>query len=77
MSFSADKVNILKGGFSQRRFSSSKDPSESGEFSQLLFSFVERVRYVMVWKLCLRISGILKLSQASGHWKSDSAIFDV
>jgi hypothetical protein len=39
MSFSADKVNILKGGFSQRRFSSSKDPSESGEFSQLLFFF--------------------------------------
>ena len=30
MSFSADKVNMLKGAFSQRRFSSSKDPSESG-----------------------------------------------
>ena len=31
MSFSADKVNVLKGAFSHRRFSSSKDPSESGK----------------------------------------------
>lgn len=29
MSFSADKVNVLKGAFSHRRFSSSKEPSES------------------------------------------------
>ena len=32
MSFSADKVSHLKGAFSQRRFSSSKDPSESGTY---------------------------------------------
>jgi hypothetical protein len=61
MSFSADKVNVLKGAFSQRRFSSSKDPSESGEYYQLLFSFVQGVRYVMLWELRLRISGTLEL----------------
>ena len=32
MSFSADKVSHLKGAFSQRRFSSSKDPTESGMY---------------------------------------------
>jgi hypothetical protein len=31
MSFSADKVPILKGAFTQRRFSSSKEPSGNGE----------------------------------------------
>jgi hypothetical protein len=45
MSFSADKVNMLKGAFSQRRFSSSKDPSDSGE---LFFAFFwGRGGYVM------------------------------
>lgn len=39
MSFSADKVNVLKGAFSQRRFSSSKEPTESGEFGVSLVSF--------------------------------------
>lgn len=33
MSFSADKVSHLKGAFSHRRFSSSKDPTESGTYS--------------------------------------------
>jgi hypothetical protein len=56
MSFSADKVNVLKGAFSQRRFSSSKDPSESGEYSPLLFFSLERVCYVMFWELRLRVS---------------------
>jgi hypothetical protein len=34
MSFSADKVPILQrsGTFSNRRFSSTKDPTENGEF---------------------------------------------
>jgi hypothetical protein len=64
MSFSADKVNVLKGAFSQRRFSSSKDPSESGEYSQLLFFFTERVRYVMLWELRPRILGTLELQIA-------------
>jgi hypothetical protein len=46
MSFSADKVNVLKGAFSQRRFSSSKDPSESGQYC-FSCSFMEGVRYVI------------------------------
>ena len=33
MSFSADKVPVLKGSFSQRRFSTSKDPSGNGKIS--------------------------------------------
>jgi hypothetical protein len=37
MSFSADKVNVLKGAFSQRRFSSSKDPTESGMYPCCFF----------------------------------------
>ncbi|KAH7396808.1 hypothetical protein DE146DRAFT_657824 [Phaeosphaeria sp. MPI-PUGE-AT-0046c] len=47
MSFSADKVNILKGAFSQRRFSSSKDPSESGTYT--LFLGEDTLRHV--WEL--------------------------
>lgn len=49
MSFSADKVNILKGAFSHRRFSSSKDPSESGMFQVPSFCFLrpEGLSYVM------------------------------
>jgi hypothetical protein len=39
MSFSADKVPVLKGAFSQRRFSTSKEPSENGELGSFLFRF--------------------------------------
>jgi hypothetical protein len=74
MSFSADKVNVLKGAFSQRRFSSSKDPSESGEYCQLLYFFMQSVRYVMLWELRLRISGTRdREHQIAGD--TDNAIF--
>jgi hypothetical protein len=39
MSFSADKVPVLKGAFSQRRFSTSKEPSENGALASFLFRF--------------------------------------
>jgi hypothetical protein len=68
MSFSADKVNVLKGAFSQRRFSSSKDPSESGESWQLLsFSLWRGVRYV--------ISCIFEACESFNNWKFDEEFF--
>jgi hypothetical protein len=74
MSFSADKVNVLKGAFSQRRFSSSKDPSESGEYCQLPYFFMQSVRYVMLWELRPRISGTRDRElQIAGN--TNSAIF--
>ena len=47
MSFSADKVSHLKGAFSQRRFSSSKDPSESGTYLPTRLFFPIAVGYVI------------------------------
>jgi hypothetical protein len=66
MSFSADKVSHLKGAFSQRRFSSSKDPSESGTYYNC---FLEgEMRYIMLGvstALDMRLFGVLELVTSS------------
>jgi len=66
MSFSADKVNMLKGAFSQRRFSSSKDPSESGKFYNCFFLTEDLLRHAGNASIPLSaLSTILKLVIAS------------
>ena len=48
MSFSAARIPVAKSmGFRERRFSSTKDPSESGEFLLLFCFLVNRVVAVM------------------------------
>lgn len=67
MSFSADKVPILKAGsgHGQRRFSSSKEPSGNGEYEPIdvrggleaLEELLERVQSPSVQKKKVEITG--------------------
>jgi hypothetical protein len=68
MSFSADKVNILKGSFSQRRFSSSKDPSESGTYCDCFFGVLRHISTLHLgslgdWRLAEHYETGLKIEQ--------------